>query len=60
MKMRANGDSIALLYHATGTGKTVRAVEDAKSVGEENFIYCTYKRAYNTRLRRNLIYFGKI
>ena len=32
--MRANGDSIALLYHATGTGKTVTAVEDAKSVGK--------------------------
>ncbi|MBM7872020.1 superfamily II DNA or RNA helicase [Clostridium pascui] len=28
--MRENGESIALLYHATGTGKTVTAVEDAK------------------------------
>ena len=26
--MRENGDSIALLYHATGTGKTVTAGED--------------------------------
>lgn len=31
--MRENGDSIALLYHATGTGKTVTAVSDAKSQG---------------------------
>lgn len=33
-EMRANGDSIALLYHATGTGKTVTAVSDAKALGE--------------------------
>lgn len=32
--MRKQGDTIALLYHATGTGKTVTAVEDAKAVGE--------------------------
>ncbi len=32
--MRAKGESIALLYHATGTGKTVTAVSDAKSVGK--------------------------
>ncbi|MEG1254414.1 DEAD/DEAH box helicase [Clostridium sp.] len=31
--MREAGDTIALLYHATGTGKTVTAVEDAKSIG---------------------------
>ncbi|MEG2411511.1 MAG: DEAD/DEAH box helicase [Clostridium sp.] len=31
--MRAEGDTIALLYHATGTGKTVTAVEDAKVIG---------------------------
>ena len=34
MKMREDGKSIALLYHATGTGKTVTAVSDAKSVGK--------------------------
>lgn len=28
--MRDQGESIALLYHATGTGKTVTAVSDAK------------------------------
>ncbi|QNB46708.1 ATP-dependent helicase [Thermanaerosceptrum fracticalcis] len=33
-KMRNNGESIALLYHATGTGKTVTAVTDAKNFGE--------------------------
>ncbi|NLJ40829.1 MAG: DEAD/DEAH box helicase [Clostridiales bacterium] len=32
--MRDNGDSIALLYHATGTGKTVTAVSDAKVIGK--------------------------
>ncbi|MCR5088039.1 MAG: DEAD/DEAH box helicase [Oscillospiraceae bacterium] len=31
--MRKVGDSIALLYHATGTGKTVTAVMDAKRCG---------------------------
>ena len=34
MKMREENRSIALLYHATGTGKTVTAVSDAKSVGK--------------------------
>ena len=34
MKMREESKSIALLYHATGTGKTVTAVSDAKSVGK--------------------------
>ncbi len=32
-KMRQCGESIALLYHATGTGKTVTAVSDAKRLG---------------------------
>jgi superfamily II DNA or RNA helicase len=31
--MRLNKETIALLYQATGTGKTVTAVMDAKSVG---------------------------
>lgn len=34
VKMREENKSIALLYHATGTGKTVTAVSDAKSVGK--------------------------
>ncbi|MCX7923849.1 MAG: DEAD/DEAH box helicase family protein [Clostridia bacterium] len=33
-KMRESGESIALLYHATGTGKTVTAVSDAKLCGQ--------------------------
>ncbi len=31
--MRLNHETIALLYHATGTGKTVTAVSDAKRMG---------------------------
>ena len=31
--MRDNSETIALLYHATGTGKTVTAVMDAKNFG---------------------------
>ncbi len=33
--MRENGETIALLYHATGVGKTVTAVYDAKAVNEK-------------------------
>ena len=32
-QMREDGETIALLYHATGVGKTVTAVTDAKEVG---------------------------
>lgn len=32
-KMRADGKTIALLYHATGVGKTITAATDAKAVG---------------------------
>lgn len=32
-KMRENGETIALLFHATGIGKTVTAATDAKLVG---------------------------
>ena len=32
-EMRARNETIALLYHATGTGKTVTAVTDAKRCG---------------------------
>lgn len=31
--MRENGETVALLYHATGVGKTVTATTDAKAVG---------------------------
>ena len=37
-KMREEGNSIALLYHATGTGKTVTAVSDAKSFGKRTLL----------------------
>lgn len=33
-QMRDNHETIALLYHATGTGKTVTAVSDAKRFGK--------------------------
>ncbi|WP_102401365.1 DEAD/DEAH box helicase [Haloimpatiens massiliensis] len=33
--MREKGETIALLYHATGTGKTITAVSDAKKVGKK-------------------------
>ena len=32
-KMREDGKTIALLYHATGVGKTITATTDAKAVG---------------------------
>ena len=32
-KMREDGKTIALLYHATGVGKTITAATDAKTVG---------------------------
>lgn len=35
--MRKNGESIALLYHATGTGKTFTAVSDAKRLGRRTY-----------------------
>lgn len=50
--MRDNGESIALLYHATGTGKTVTAVSDAKRFGKRTlFVAHTrelIKQAKNT------------
>ena len=32
-KMREDGKTIALLYHATGVGKTITAITEAKAVG---------------------------
>ncbi len=50
--MRANKETIALLYHATGTGKTVTAVMDAKHCrGRVLFVAHTMElvnQAYNT------------
>lgn len=62
--MRENHETIALLYHATGTGKTVSAVSDAISVGKRTlFIAHTHElveQAYETfkRLWKG-IYVGK-
>lgn len=51
-KMRESHETIALLYHATGTGKTVSAVSDAISVGKRTlFIAHTHElveQAYET------------
>lgn len=57
--MRTNKETIALLYHATGTGKTVTAVMDAKRCGGRvlfvahtmelvNQAYNTFKNLWNT------------
>lgn len=51
-KMRESHETIALLYHATGTGKTISAVSDAISVGKRTlFIAHTHElvdQAYET------------
>ncbi len=41
--MRAEHKTIALLYHATGTGKTVTAVSDAKRFGERT-LFLAHRR----------------
>ena len=57
--MRANKETIALLYHATGTGKTVTSVMDAKRCGGRvlfvahtmelvNQAYNTFKNLWDT------------
>ena len=57
--MRANKETIALLYHATGTGKTVTAVMDAKRCGGRvlfvahtmelvNQAYSTFRNLWDT------------
>ncbi len=40
-EMRCNFETIALLYHATGTGKTVTAVMDAKRFGKRTLFWPT-------------------
>lgn len=51
-EMRARHETIALLYHATGTGKTVTAVSDAKRFGGRTlFLAHTHElveQAYHT------------
>ena len=49
-KMRKKGETIALLYHATGTGKTVTSVSHAKIVGERTlFLAHTKELVYQAR-----------
>lgn len=51
-KLREDGNSIALLYQATGTGKTVTAVSDAKKFGKKTLFLAHRKelisQAYDT------------
>ena len=42
-RMRQEGKSIALLFHATGTGKTVTAVSDAKAFGKRT-LFLVHRR----------------
>lgn len=46
-EMRQAGESIALLYHATGTGKTVTAVSDAKTLGGRTLFLAHTKELVN-------------
>lgn len=57
-EMRRNHETIALIYHATGTGKTVTAVTDAKRIGRRTLFIAhtnelvtqaaeTFKRLWN-------------
>lgn len=48
--MRKNGESIALLYHATGTGKTITAISDAKRLnGRTLYLAHTKELVYQTK-----------
>lgn len=40
-EMRAQGKTIALLTHATGTGKTIVCIEDAKRIGGRTLYVAT-------------------
>lgn len=46
-EMRKQGETIALLYHATGTGKTITAVSDAKKVGQRTLFLAHTKELVN-------------
>ncbi|WP_253200705.1 DEAD/DEAH box helicase family protein [Clostridium sp. CF012] len=45
--MRKNNETIALLYHATGTGKTITAVTDAKKFGKRTLFIAHTKELVN-------------
>lgn len=53
--MRANGESIALLYHATGTGKTVTAVSDAKKFGKRT-LFLAHTKELITQAKKTFDY----
>jgi superfamily II DNA or RNA helicase len=46
-EMRKKGETIALLCHATGTGKTITAVSDAKAIGKRTLFIAHTKELVN-------------
>lgn len=46
-EMRKQGETIALLYHATGTGKTITAISDAKKLGQRTLFLAHTKELVN-------------
>jgi superfamily II DNA or RNA helicase len=59
-EMRQNHETIALLHHATGTGKTITAILDAKSVGERIlFLAHTKELVEQTAKRFNTLWADK-
>lgn len=47
-EMRGRHETIALIYHATGTGKTVTAVTDAKRIGKRT-LFIAHIFAYSVK-----------
>ena len=54
--MRSNEESIALLYHATGAGKTVTAISDAKTVGKRTLMLA-HTKLYPVKRTRERVAF---
>ena len=50
--MRDSHESIALLYHATGSGKTVTAISDAKAVGRKTLFLAHTKEIVEQAYRQ--------
>jgi len=53
-QMRERKDSMALLYHATGTGKTVTAVSDAKRLGKRT-LFLAHTKELITQAQKTFI-----
>lgn len=53
-QMRENEESIALLYHATGTGKTVTAVSDAKRMGKRT-LFLAHTKELITQAQKTFV-----